>query len=155
MRGAMSQNAQFETEGTDQVRRPRSSTQITAHVPRDLAAQIHELAAARGLSVSAATAGLLAEALRMNVEHQHGALIEAAIDRAVGQRLARLEDLAARSAIHAYRGRWLLARTVALLGDRMAAQPSQGAEERASRLNTESHRKARAWLGEDGWAEPS
>jgi hypothetical protein len=137
------------------VKRPRATAQITTHVPREIAAEVRELAASRGLSVSAATGALIAEALRINVEHQHGALIEAAIDRAVGQRLGRLEDLAARSAIHAYRGRWLLARTVALLGDRMAAQPSQGAEERASRLNTESHRKARAWLGEDEWAEPS
>lgn len=137
------------------MKRPRATEQITAHVPPEVAAGIKRLAGSRGLSVSAATAALLTEALRMNVEHQHGALIEAAIDRAVGQRLARLEDLAARSAIHAYRGRWLLARMAALLGDRMPAEPSQGAEARASRLNTESHRKARAWLGEDGWAEPS
>jgi len=137
------------------VKRPRANEQLTTHVPREIAASVRELAAARGLSVSAATGALIAEALRINVEHQHGALIEAAIERAVGNRLARLEDLTHRASRESYRGRWLLARLLALLGDRLPAEPSQGAEERASRLNSESHRKARAWLGEDGWAEPS
>jgi hypothetical protein len=137
------------------VKRPRANEQLTTHVPREIAASVRELAAARGLSVSAATGALIAEALRIDIEHQHGALIEAAIDRAVGQRLTRLEDLAYRGAVQGYRGRWLLARLLALLGDRMPAEPSEGAEQRASRLNSESHRKARSWLGEDGWAEPS
>jgi hypothetical protein len=131
------------------MKRSRATEQLTAHVPREVAAEVRDLAASRGLSVSAATGALLAEALRMNVEHQHGALIEAAIDRAVGHRLGRLEDLSARSAIQAYRGHWMLRRLMVLLGDRLTTEPSEAAQERVSRLNTESHRKARTWLGQD------
>jgi hypothetical protein len=130
------------------MKRPRATEQITAHVAPEVAAGIKELAASRGLSVSAAASALLAEALRMNVEHQHGALIEAAVERAIGHRMARLEDLAARAAIHAYRGRWMLTRQMVMQADGWKTEPSEAAQERISRLNTESHRKAREWLGE-------
>lgn len=122
---------------------------VTTHLDPDVGREVGRLAKERGLSMSATVAAVVGEALLTPMEHHHGALLEAAMDRAVGQRLARLEDLASRSAIHAYRGRWILARMLALLGDRMPSEPSQVAEERASRLNTESHRKARAWLGEE------
>jgi len=135
--------------------RRRQSDRFTVAVPIAVGRLIRQRAEASGISPSAAAARLLEEATRIDVEHQHGALIEATIERVLHTRLERLDDLAARSAIHAYRGRWIVARMLALLGDRMPAEPSQGAAERASRLNTESHRKARAWLGEDAWAELS
>ena len=128
---------------------------VTTHLEPEVGREVQRLAAERGLSLSATVAALVGEALLTPVEHQHGALIEAAMNRAVGQRLERLEDLTHRASRESYRSRWLVARLLALLGDRMPAEPSQGAEERASRLNSESHRKARSWLGEDGWAEPS
>ena len=135
-------------------RRPsRATVHTTVHLPPALLAEVDALA--NSGSRNAVLVALIREGLRAPIEHQHGALIEAAIDRAVGSRLARLEDLTHRASRESYRGRWLLAHLLALLGDRLPAEPSQSAEERASRLNSESHRKARTWLGEDGWAEPS
>ncbi len=125
----------------------RKSDRFTVAVPIAVGRLIRQQAESVGITPSAAAARLLEEATRIDVEHQHAALIEAAVGRALGQRLERMEDLVARSAIHAYRGRWLVAALLGLLGDRLAAEPSQAAQERASRLNTESHRKARTWLG--------
>jgi hypothetical protein len=100
---------------------------------------------------------LLEEATRIDIEHQHSALIEAAIERVLHARLERVDLMAYKAARESFRSRWLLARLLALLGDRLPGEPSKPAEERASRLNTESYRKASASLGEpeDGWAEPS
>jgi L-rhamnose isomerase len=139
------------------VKRRRATEQLTAHVPREVAAEIRDIAAARGLSVSAATGALLAEALRQNVEHQHGALIEATIERVLHARLERVDIMAYKAARESYRSRWLTAALLELLGDRMPAKPGQAAIDRASLLNTESYRKARASLGEseDGWQAPS
>lgn len=128
---------------------------VTTHLEPEIGREVERLAIERGVSRSAAVAALVGEALLAPIEHQHGALIEAAIDRAVGQRLARLEDLASRTARESYRARWLVATLTEFLGDRMPAAPSEAAQRRAHQLNSESHRKARSWLGEDGWADPS
>jgi hypothetical protein len=42
----------------------------------------------------------------------------------------------------------MLTRQMVMQADRWTADPSEAAQERISRLNTESHRKARTWLGE-------
>ena len=130
----------------------RKSDRFTVAVPIAVGRLIRQRAAAAGITPSAAAARLLEEATRIDVEHQHGALIEATIERVLHTRLGRLDDLAARSAIQAYRGHWMLRRLMVLLADRLVSEPSQAAQERISRLNTESHRKARAWLGEEVWA---
>jgi hypothetical protein len=128
---------------------------VTTHLAPEIGREVERLALERGVSKSAVVAALVGEALLAPIEHQHGALIEGAIERAVGRHLERLEDLTHRASRESYRGRWLVARMLALLGDRIPPAPSQAAEERASLLNSESHRKARTWLGEAGWAEPS
>jgi hypothetical protein len=72
---------------------------ITAHVPREAGEAIKRLAAEWGVNVSACAAVLLAEALRASVEHEHGALLEAVVQRTIRQCLwghvERLGDLAA------------------------------------------------------------
>lgn len=125
------------------MKRRRATEQLTAHVPREIAAEIREIAGSRGMSVSAATGALLVEALRINVEHQHGALIEATIERVLHARLERVDMMAYKAARESYRGRWLTAALLELLGDRMPAKPTQAAIDRASMLNTESFRKWR------------
>jgi hypothetical protein len=131
--------------------------QLTTHVPRQVAVEIRRIAAERGISVSRAAAALLEESLRADVEHQHSALIEATIERVLHARLERVDMMAYKAARESYRSRWLVATLIELLGDRMPALAGQGAVDRASMLNTESYRKARASLGEseDGWQAPS
>ena len=91
--------------------RTRGSTYvtITTHVPRQAGQEIRRLAADRGVSVSACAAALLAEALRASVEHEHGALLEAVVERTIRQCLwahvERLGDLAARAALYGDEGR--------------------------------------------------
>jgi hypothetical protein len=133
------------------------SDRFTVAVSIAAGRMIRQHAADAGVTPSAAAARLLEEACRMNVEHQHGALIEAAIERVLHAKLARLEDLAVRAAIQSYRGRWLTLTELALLGDHMPASASAAAAERASQLNTESYRSAQEWLTEsvNGWVEPS
>ena len=70
---------------------------ITTHVPRDVALQVQHLADAGNVSLSAATARLLEEALRIDVEHRHEALLEAAIERAVTRHLGRVADMSFRA----------------------------------------------------------
>jgi hypothetical protein len=82
------------------------------------------------------------------LEHQHLALIEATIERVLHARLERVDTMAYKAARESYRGRWLTVALVELLGVRMPANPGQAAVDRASQLNTESYRKARASLGE-------
>ena len=77
---------------------------VTTHLPPAIADELRQAAAARGLSLSAAAAVLLAEALRADVEHKHGALLEAAVERtireAMGRHLERIGELAFRGALH-------------------------------------------------------
>jgi len=126
-------------------------------VPIAVGRLIRQQAEASAITPSAAAAHLLEEATRMDVEHQHSALIEATIERVLHARLERVDIMAYKAARESFRSRWILARLLALLGDRMPAEPTKPAEERASRLNTESYRKASASLGqpEDAWQEPS
>ncbi|MBV9602599.1 MAG: hypothetical protein JOZ87_37870 [Chloroflexi bacterium] len=82
---------------------------ITTHVPREAGDTIHRLADERGISVSACAAVLLAEALRASVEHEHGALLEAVVQRTIRQCLwghvERLSDMTARAALYGDEGR--------------------------------------------------
>ncbi len=74
---------------------------VTTHVPAVVRAELDQLAGARGLTRSAAAAALLTEALRIDVEHKHGALIEAAVQAAIRHELGRIGELAARTALDA------------------------------------------------------
>src|SRR5215204_69253 len=89
--------------------RKRARKQLTTHVSPDLAEEVGRLATAQGVSVSAVVEVLLGEALRSGLEHQHGALLEAGVERtireALWQHLERLSDLAARAALYGDEGR--------------------------------------------------
>src|SRR5690349_846738 len=89
--------------------RRRTRKQLTTHVSAELAAEVAELARSRGVSVSAVVEVLIAEALRIDVEHNHASIIEAVIERTVRQcvwsHLERLSDLAARAALYGDEGR--------------------------------------------------
>jgi hypothetical protein len=82
-------------------RRPRS--QLTTHVSPELAAEVIQLAATRRVSVSAIVEVLLGEALRVDVEHNHAALLEAAVERTIrvslSRHLYRLGELSFRAAL--------------------------------------------------------
>jgi hypothetical protein len=82
--------------------RGRRSTRLafTVHVPRDVGLEIQRLAEERNISLSACAAALLSEALRGPLEHQHAALVEAAIERSIARSLERLGDLAVRAALY-------------------------------------------------------
>jgi len=72
---------------------------ITAHLPRDVGLEVQRLAKQDSISVSACAARLLEEALRIDVEHRHEALLEAAVERAIGRQLGRIADMSFRSAL--------------------------------------------------------
>jgi len=84
--------------------RDSSYVTLTTHVPREAGQEIQRLAAERGVSVSACAATLLAEALRVSLEHQHGALLEAVVERTIrhclSTHLDRLGDLSVRAALY-------------------------------------------------------
>jgi hypothetical protein len=84
-------------------RRGSAYLTITTHVPREAAREIQRLATDCHLSVSACAAALLVEGLRVGVEHEHGALLEATVERTIRQclsaHLERLGDLAFRAAL--------------------------------------------------------
>src|SRR3954447_8614424 len=89
--------------GGPRMNRQRPRTQLTTHVSPQLAAEVVQLAASRGVSVSAVVEVLLAEALRSDVEHNHAALLEAAVERtirsALSEHLHRLGELSFRAAL--------------------------------------------------------
>jgi hypothetical protein len=82
--------------------RGRRSTRLTftVHVSRDVGLEIQRLAQERKISLSACAAALLAESLRGPLDHQHAALVEAAIERSVARSLERLGDLSVRAALY-------------------------------------------------------
>jgi hypothetical protein len=82
--------------------RGRRSTRLTftVHVSRDVGLEIQRLAQERNISLSACAAALLAESLRGPLDHQHAALVEAAIERSVARSLERLGDLSVRAALY-------------------------------------------------------
>ncbi len=88
--------------------RSKATAQISAHVSPAVAAEVRALAAARGLTVSATLGSLVTEALRFNVEHQHGSLIEVTVERAIDRQLGRIGELAFRGALRADETRRLL-----------------------------------------------
>ena len=117
-------------------RRPSAYITITTHVPREVGQEIQRLAADRDLSVSACAAALLLEALRVGVEHEHGALLEATVERTLRQCLSahveRLGDLAFRAALDSDETRRLV---VALLFNAVGT-------EQAKALRREAHSAA-------------
>lgn len=84
--------------------RPRDHAKLTVHVSTAFKTEIATLARSRGLTESALCLALLQEALRYEIEHEHGALIQAAVERAVHQaitaQLGRVGELAFRGALH-------------------------------------------------------
>jgi hypothetical protein len=59
----------------------RCRTGFTVHVPREVGLEVQSLAQERSISVSACAAALISEALRVPLEHEHGALLEAVVER--------------------------------------------------------------------------
>jgi hypothetical protein len=78
----------------------RSSARYTVRVPRAVGRVIDQRAAEWGVTPSSAASRLLDEAIRINLEHQHGALIEAVIERSIAGSLERLGDLSVRAALY-------------------------------------------------------
>src|SRR5919199_1357496 len=81
------------------ARRPQPRVRFTVRLPTGEVRAVQRLAAEWGISPSAAASRLVQEALRADVEHQHSALIEAAVERAVRQAFERVGDLAFRAAL--------------------------------------------------------
>ena len=89
-------------------RRPSKATrQVSLHLPPAVLAEVERLA--NGGSRNAVLVAMIQEALRYEVEHQHGALLEAAVERTIRHCLSahveRLGDLAARAALYGDEGR--------------------------------------------------
>jgi hypothetical protein len=91
-------------------RRPR--TQLTTHVSPELATEVGQIASSRGVSISAVVEVLLQEALRAQVEHEHGALLEAVVERTIrlslADHLGRLGDLGVRATLYGDEARRLI-----------------------------------------------
>ena len=89
----------------------RKSARYTVRVPRAVGRVIDQRAAEWGVTPSSAASRLLEEAIQINVEHQHGALIQAAVEQTIRHCLwthvERLGDLAARAALYGDEGRRL------------------------------------------------
>ena len=83
-------------------RRPSKATrQVSLHLPPAVLAEVERLAS--GGSRNAVLVALIQEALRSGVEHQHAALLEAAVERTIrsslAQHLGRLGELCFRAAL--------------------------------------------------------
>ena len=91
--------------------RPRTHGIITVHVSNAFKAEFHRLAATHGVSESALGLRLIEEALRAGIEHQHAALLEAAIERTIrsslSSHLERLGDLSYRATLYSDEARRL------------------------------------------------
>ena len=87
----------------------RTSARYTVRVSRAVGRVIDQRAAEWGITPSSAASRLLEEAIQINVEHQHGALIQAAVEQTIRHCLwthvERLGDLAARAALYGDEGR--------------------------------------------------
>jgi len=81
---------------------------FTVRVPRNVGRSIHDRAAEWGVTPTAAASRLLAESIRMDVEHQHASLIEAVVERVLRDELGRIGELAFRGALRADETRRLL-----------------------------------------------
>jgi hypothetical protein len=79
----------------------RRKLPLTAHLDAEVVAELRGRQTMLGGSLSAVINQLLIEALRVGVEHEHGALIEQVISRTLEQRLWRLEALVRRVAVDA------------------------------------------------------
>ncbi len=87
------------------ARQPRRAggpkVQVTVHLDAGIVAELRRRAEQTHLSLSSVTNLLLVEALRADIEHEHGALIEQVITRTLEQRLWRVETLTRRVAVDA------------------------------------------------------
>ena len=81
------------------VGRPPKTVRITTHVSVGVGRYLQTRAAEAGLSLSAVTAALLEEAVRLPLDHEHGSLVEAAVARAIRRELDRLGDLVVRAVL--------------------------------------------------------
>jgi AcrR family transcriptional regulator len=102
--------------------RARQRARFTVRLPVGEVRAVQRLAAEWGISPSAAASRLVQEALRADVEHQHSALIEAAVERVVRQALERVGDLAFRAALDRDETRRLV---VALLFSVLGSEPAK------------------------------
>jgi hypothetical protein len=86
-------------------------------VSRAVGRVIDQRAAEWGITPSSAASRLLEEAIQINVEHQHGALIQAAVEQTIRHCLwthvERLGDLAARAALYGDEGRRMIFQVLA------------------------------------------
>jgi hypothetical protein len=110
----------------------------TVRVPPEIADLVQRRAADHSITPSAAAAALLCEAAQVQVEHQHGALIEAAVQSAIRRELDRLGELAARAALDSDETRRLVLHQVV---------KAEGVE-RARQIRREAHSAAWQRLGE-------
>lgn len=93
---------------TRRRRASKSTLAVTVHLPPTLEAEAARVAKRTGTSRSRALVALIEEGLRGSVEHQHGSLIEAAVERVVREQLDRLVSVATRAAVDAHTSRRLL-----------------------------------------------
>jgi len=121
-----------------------AQVRFTVRLAREEARAVHQLAAEWGISPSAAASRLAAEGLRTDLVHQHGALLEAAVARAVAHALERLGDLAFRAALDSDEARRLV---IALL-------VQQAGLERARSIRREAHSAAWQRLREPAPSPP-
>lgn len=121
------------------------SDRFTVAVPIAVGRLVRQRAVEWDVTPSAAAAKLLEEATRVDVEHQHAALVEATVERVLRAEFGRLDALTTRAALQAYQGRWLVARLLALVPG-LVPEPSELQLRRAVELNRDGHRKAVEWL---------
>src|SRR5918912_3066926 len=106
--------------------RRRTRAKLTVHVSVDLKAELRAVAEEYGVSESAACLALIEEGLRARVEHRHGALLEAAVERTIRTTLAnhleRLGDFAFRAALDSDETRRLV---IALCFKALGTEPAK------------------------------
>src|SRR5438132_13802476 len=83
------------------------SGRFTVRLAAADATAVQRLAAQWGVSPSRAASQLVVEALLADVEHQHGALIEVAVQHAIRVELDRLGDLCFRATLYSDEARRL------------------------------------------------
>jgi hypothetical protein len=105
---------------------------VTVHLEREVGIEVKRLARERGISASACTAALVAEALRAPLEHEHASLFEGVLARVVNTHLGHLEELAFRAALRSDEAR--------LLAEHILA--SQRGNDLAAAVRRDVHSKA-------------
>jgi hypothetical protein len=108
------------------------SGRFTVRLSAGDATAVQRLAALWGVSPSRAASQLVVEALLADVEHQHGSLIEVAVQHAIRVELDRLGDLLVRTVLYSDEGRRMI----------FAALVSELGSDRARSLRREAHSAA-------------